>query len=118
MIDKTAFCDLIRLHEKTMYSLAYSVVGNEADAEDVICESILRAYKNIDMLKNEKAFKTWVLRIVHNTAFELIRKNSKTISLENVGIEKESYDEVAPGYMGTPEFTINREIISDFLSYN
>ena len=68
LIDKDTFCEQIRLHEKAMYYLAFSLVQNEADAADVIGEAILRAYKNIDSLKSEKAFKAWLLKIIHNTA--------------------------------------------------
>ena len=79
MTEKGEFCEQIRLCEKAMYSLAFSVVRNESDAEEVISESIYRAYKSFDMLKNENYFKPWILRIVHNTAIELIRKNARII---------------------------------------
>lgn len=84
MTDKDTFCDQIRLQEKAMYYLAFSIVKNEADAAEVISEAIFRAYKNLDTLKNIQAFKPWILRIVHNTAVEFIRKNSKTISFDEV----------------------------------
>ena len=82
MTDKDEFCENIRLCEKAMYSLAFSIVRNESDAGEVISESIYRAYKNIDTLKNKNAFKPWILRIIHNTAVEMIRKNSKIIPME------------------------------------
>lgn len=82
LTDKDAFCENIRLCEKAMYSLAYSIVRNESDAGEIISESIYRAYKSLDALKNENAFKAWMLRIVHNTAVEMIRKNSKIVPME------------------------------------
>ena len=82
LIDKDAFCEHIRLYEKAMYSLAFSIVRNDSDAGEIISESIYRAYKNLDTLKNENYFKPWMLRIVHNTAVEMIRKNSKIITSE------------------------------------
>lgn len=84
MTDKEEFCDSIRLYEKAMYSLAFSVVRNESDAADVVSESIYRAYRNLHTLKNDAAFKPWVLRIVHNTAVEAIRKGSKIITVDEV----------------------------------
>ncbi len=87
LTDKDAFCENIRLCEKAMYSLAFSIVRNEFDAGEIISESIYRAYRNSDTLKNENAFKPWILRIVHNTAVEMIRKNSKIIPMgENLEI--------------------------------
>lgn len=90
LIDKETFCGLINLHEKAMYYLAFSLVRNEADAADVIGEAILRAYKSIDALKSEKAFKPWLLKIIHNTAVEYIRKNAKTVSAQEIDIGVEN----------------------------
>ena len=84
MSTKEEFCRNVRLYEKSMYYLAYSIVRNEADAGEVISESIFRAYKNYSALKSEKHFKAWMLQIVHNTAVELIRKNSKYIPVEQM----------------------------------
>lgn len=84
MTDKDEFCEHIRMCEKSMYSLAFSIVRNDADAGEVVSESIYRAYKNLDSLKRDKAFKTWILSIVHNTAVEMIRKDSKTVTVEEL----------------------------------
>ena len=67
-----------------MYYLAYSIVKNKDDASDVVNESILKAYEKLDKLKNEESFKSWILRIVHNTAIELIKKNKEMIDIEEV----------------------------------
>lgn len=81
---KEEFCENIRLCENAMYHLAYSIVGNEADASEIISESIYRAYKSYATLKNKAAFKTWMLRIVHNTAIEISKKNAMLIPVEQV----------------------------------
>lgn len=79
---KEDFCEKIRLCQNSMYALAYSVLKNEQDAADAISESILKAYMNINQLKNDRSFKPWILKIVHNTAIEMIRKNHPTVDLE------------------------------------
>lgn len=94
MLDKDSFCELIRLHEKSMYALAFSIVRNDADAAEVISEAIYRAYRNLASLKNMKAFKPWVLKIIHNTAVDYIRKNTKIVPLDDIemfddGVESE-----------------------------
>lgn len=94
MLDKDSFCELIRLHEKSMYALAFSIVRNDADATEVISEAIYRAYRNLASLKNMKAFKPWVLKIIHNTAVDYIRKNTKIVPLDDIemfddGVESE-----------------------------
>ena len=84
LTDKDIFCEQIRLCEKAMYSLAFSIVRNDSDAGEIISESIYRAYKNLETLKNDNSFKPWILRIVHNTAVEMIRKNSKIIPMGEI----------------------------------
>lgn len=81
MIGKDEFCKNVRLCDSAMYYLALSIVKNEFDAGEVISEAIYRAYKNLDTLKNERSFKSWILRIVHNTAVEMIRRNSKDLPI-------------------------------------
>lgn len=82
--DKEEFCEQIRLCERAMYSVAFSVLRNESDAAEVLSEAIYRAYKSLDTLKSESSFKPWVLKIVHNTAVEQIRKNAGVISMEEI----------------------------------
>ena len=82
--DKEEFCKQIRLCERAMYSVAFSVLKNESDAAEVLSEAIYRAYKKLETLKNENTFKPWILKIVHNTAVEEIRKNSKLVSMEEI----------------------------------
>lgn len=84
LTDKDEFCEHIRLCENAMYSLAFSVVRNEYDAGEVVSEAIYRAYKNLDTLKNDNSFNVWILCIVHNTAVEMIRKNSKIIPTDEI----------------------------------
>ena len=67
-----------------MYATAYSIVRNEDDAADIISESICRAYSSYALLKNKSAFKAWILRIVHNTAIEMVRKNSKFVEMDEL----------------------------------
>lgn len=86
LTDKEIFCEQIRLCEDAMYALAISIVKNDSDATEILSESVFKGYKNLGSLKNINSFKPWIMRIVHNTAVEYIRKNSKIISLEQVEI--------------------------------
>ncbi len=90
MIDKDTFCRLVRQNEKAMYSVAFSILSNESDAADAISEAIYRAYKSLDTLKNEYAFKPWILRIVRNCAVELVRSNKNLLSIDDVEVEESS----------------------------
>ncbi len=69
------FCRNVRLCRNTMYALAFSILKNDCDAADAISEAVLKAYSNINSLKNDKYFKTWILKILQNTCIEMLRKN-------------------------------------------
>ena len=56
---------------------------NEADALDIVQETVYKAYISIDKLKEPKYFKTWIIRILINTALTHIRKGSKIVYLED-----------------------------------
>ena len=83
MVDEREFfCDCIRQHEKSIYSLAYGILKNEEDAADIMQEAILKAYCNMDNLRDKKKFKPWNLSIVHNTAIEYLRKHRDAVDID------------------------------------
>ncbi len=79
---KEDFCENIRLCENAMYALAFSILKNEDDTADAISESILKAYCSIGQLKNQHAFKPWMLKIVHHTCVEMLRKRPATLDID------------------------------------
>ena len=81
--EKEFFCECIRQHEKSMYALAFSILKNENDAADIMQEAILKAYCNMDNLRDKKKFKSWILSIVHNTAIDFLRKHRETVNIED-----------------------------------
>lgn len=80
--DKEAFCNLIRINKIAIYRVAKSILNNEEDIEDAVSESILKAYKNIQALKQEVFFKTWLIRIVINESNNLYKKRAKEIAVD------------------------------------
>ncbi len=68
---------------EAMYRLAYTYVRNEADALDIVQESVYKAIKNASGVKMETHIKTWLWRIVMNTALDFIRKNKREIAVES-----------------------------------
>jgi RNA polymerase sigma-70 factor (ECF subfamily) len=59
---KETFCRYIRQYETDMFRFAKSIVGTQADGEDAMQESILKAYENIDTLRSRRKFKAWIFR--------------------------------------------------------
>lgn len=65
---------LIQKYKDLAFSVAVSVVKNEYDAEEVVQEAFIKAYKNLASLKEKSNFKTWFYRILINEAFKRFQK--------------------------------------------
>jgi len=72
--DNDAFRLLVEQHGRAIFRLAYRMTGNEEDAEDVVQETFLRAYRQIDRYEARSSFSTWLYRIASNCSLDLIRK--------------------------------------------
>jgi RNA polymerase sigma-70 factor (ECF subfamily) len=71
--DSEAFRTLVEKHSRNAFRLAYRMTGSEQDAEDVVQESFLRAYRHLGRFEARADFGTWLYRIVANCAVELLR---------------------------------------------
>ncbi len=97
-ISKEEFVDLVEVHKLSLYRFAKSILKNDIEVEDAISESILKAYKNKNRLKNKESFKSWMMRIVSNECYDLIKRKSRFDLRENleslnlVHIDKEYSD--------------------------
>jgi RNA polymerase sigma-70 factor (ECF subfamily) len=69
-----AFVELSRRHSRRIQLHAYRILGNWEDAEDVVQDSLLRAYKHLDQFRGKCSFKTWLSRIAINSALMELRK--------------------------------------------
>lgn len=71
--DEDAFRVLVEQHSRSVFRLAYRMTGNEQDAEDVVQESFLRAYKQLGRFESRANFGTWLYRITANCCVDLMR---------------------------------------------
>lgn len=71
-----AFVALIDEYKTQMYKTAKAILKNEDDVCDAIQEALISCYKNIEKLKKEKYFKTWLIRITINKCYDIIEKNN------------------------------------------
>ena len=72
--DEEAFAQLIEQYKLPIYKTAKAILKDEDDVCDAIQDTALSIYKNIKNLKNEKHFKTWVIRITINKCYDIIAK--------------------------------------------
>jgi RNA polymerase sigma-70 factor (ECF subfamily) len=75
--DSDAFRALVERHSRPVFRLAFRMTGNEQDAEDVVQESMLRAYKQLARFDERASFGTWLYRIAANCSLDLVRSRKR-----------------------------------------
>jgi RNA polymerase sigma-70 factor (ECF subfamily) len=72
-----AFAELLDQNSAKIYRLALKMVGNAQDAEDILQETFIKAYKNIDKFEGRSKLSTWLYRIAVNQSLMVIRKRKQ-----------------------------------------
>ncbi|HET9265627.1 MAG TPA: sigma-70 family RNA polymerase sigma factor [Vicinamibacterales bacterium] len=71
--DSEAFRVLVERHGRAVFRLAHRMTGSASDAEDVVQETFLKAYKQLGRFESRSDFGTWLHRIAVNCSIDLIR---------------------------------------------
>lgn len=71
--DETAFDELVRLHQKDVYRLAYRLTGSPDEADDIAQETFLRAYRALPEFRGDAALRTWLMKIATNLSLNLVQ---------------------------------------------
>ena len=104
--DTASFTELVNRNEKKIYTLAYHLLNNREDAEDILQETFLRAYNNLARFRGDASFSTWLHRITTNLVISRFRKKKlKTESLDEpiiIDHEKIKQREIAD-WSGIPD---------------
>lgn len=87
--DRSAQYALYKLYSKAMYNICYRITNDPDDAEDVLQESFLSAFRNLHTFKGESSFGAWLKRIVVNSSINHVKKN-KLMYVQFEGHEAES----------------------------
>jgi RNA polymerase sigma-70 factor, ECF subfamily len=90
--DRRAFEELVRLTHRRVYSLAYRLVRDRSEAEDVSQEAFLRMYRGLEGFREEARFETWMYRIVTNCAITHLKRRRRF----GVVLSDEDLDAVVP----------------------
>jgi len=69
-----AYRQLVEKYQSRAHSIALGVIGNKEDAEDIVQDAFLKAYRNLSSFRGQSSFYTWFYRIVFNLAIDLSRK--------------------------------------------
>jgi RNA polymerase sigma-70 factor, ECF subfamily len=87
-----SFEHLVVRYQKRLVNFSFRITGIKEMAEDIVQESLVKVYKNIDKVNTSKKFSTFIFEITKNTAIDYIRKSKKEISLENIVLYDEEVD--------------------------
>ena len=75
--DADGFRLLVERHSRAVFKVAYRMTGNEHDADDVVQEVFLRAYRTIHRFEDRANFSTWVHRIAINCSLDVLRSRGR-----------------------------------------
>ena len=105
---KETLGQLIIDSEETIYHIAKSLLYNDADCADAIQEAIVKAFVKLHTLKDDSYAKTWLIRIVMNECYAIMRKEKKIISLQDYQMneqetESKDYSDLYEAIFRLPE---------------
>lgn len=86
--DTDAFRLLVERHSRPIFRLAYRLTRNETDADDVVQETFLRAYRNLGNFDGRSSFSTWAHQIATNHALDLLRRQRRAGPAEELDEER------------------------------
>ncbi|MBN1168532.1 RNA polymerase sigma factor [Candidatus Woesebacteria bacterium] len=86
--DKEAYSEIIKRYEKKLLRYANYLVKDEHDAADIVQESFIKAYVKIKSFNKRKSFSSWIYRIVHNEAMNLVKREKRKVKID----EKMEFD--------------------------
>jgi len=106
----TSFRNLVEKNKKQVYYLAYNMLGNHFDAEDISQEVFIKIYNSLNKYRGDAKFSTWLYRITLNTCITARKKKSFSTSKKQDSID--DYEDLAThSYQSDPERVAEREII-------
>lgn len=109
--ERELFYELIRPHERRVYVTAFAILRNEADAEEVAQDAILRAFTHLWQFRLESKFSTWLIQVTANEARMRLRKRRRE-SISSLDEPKAGQGE---GDYAPQDFADWREIPSETL---
>ncbi len=98
--DRKAQVRLYDLYYKAMYNTSYRILNNPAEAEDIMQEAFLDAFRKLNGFKGTGSFGSWLKRIVVNKSLDKLRVRKETESLEVEEIELEDTTQTDDSYAG------------------
>ncbi len=109
------FESLAQDHLNALYRTALRMTRNEHDAQDLVQEAVLKAFRNFDQFQKGTNFKAWIFRIMTNTYINQYRKKVKEPAFTDFSLIEPIYEEIVkePVHFSMAEIDSLRENLSD-----
>jgi len=105
---KTWFSETVKDNMDALYGVALHLTCNRANAEDLVAETVIKAWSAIDQLEDRRCVRSWIFRILRNEFINNYRKNSirpAEVAFEEFGTEE--FDSIASILMEQPDEFVN-----------
>jgi len=103
--DLESFQKLIDLYKSRIYGIAYQIIGNSDDAEDIAQEVFLRLYRSLKKYDARHLFSTWLYRMTVNLAIDYRRRNARH---NNISIDAVEGQSNLPGNRANPDTELEK----------
>jgi RNA polymerase sigma-70 factor (ECF subfamily) len=107
------FDALAAAHKDAVYRQLIRTCGNEADAEDVLIEALLKAYQHLDQLRERDAFRGWLAQIGRRVCWQLKRRETLMPLMRLSALEEHGVEPVDP--TPPPDLQLSRQRLRDLL---
>jgi RNA polymerase sigma-70 factor, ECF subfamily len=105
--ENIAFDSLVTKYQRRLIRMALRLVGSESEAEDVVQEAFIKAYRALPQFRGDAAFYTWLYRIAVNTARNYLESRSKRESgMNESGVMETNGERESLNSSDTPESTL------------
>ncbi len=117
--DRSAFQALVERHKKKIYFLAYDVVGNHHDAEDISQEVFIKMFRSLKTFRRDAKMSSWLYQITVNTSIDHLRRKSSKPLKSMDDLDKTNFQEKLAGSRnaaGNPEQSAEAVIMQNRVS--
>jgi RNA polymerase sigma-70 factor (ECF subfamily) len=75
------FSELVQKYQNKIFAYVYKIVNHKEEAEDIVQETFIKVYKNLNSFDADRKFSSWLYRISHNETINYLKKNKKVTTL-------------------------------------
>jgi RNA polymerase sigma-70 factor, ECF subfamily len=108
--DKDAYRALVSRYSQVVFRVAYRITGNEADADEAVQETFLRAYQRLASFEGRSTMTTWIYRIAANCALNIVARRKPQTRIGEENDPEERQVQLAESKAGPDRLLLSREI--------